>query len=533
MSADTDQPSPGLSPSPEPSSSSSLPGTAAAPWLVPVGQLAGHPGNVRGDLHLSTEFCASVAASGVRIPLLVAPDGDGYRVIEGHRRLAAAVQIGLLEVPCVLDAGREGDDAGQFLDMAVANGAAYRRNFTALEEAGALFSAAEAGATRTRIRRATGRSAAEVKAALQAGGLPEHTRDRVAGLGRPVTLADLALVAEFDGDDDATTRILEALDRGLGLEHTAERIRHERAEAAARAQLAAELEAAGVTITADLPGGAVRLADLAHDGEALTPEGHAGCPGRGAYFASWNLLSPSWYCASPGDHGHAPRLAVVTPEPPGGRGGADPLPDPPAGADGPGRRLVIEGNRAWAAAAQVRRRWLQGLLARRTAPREVTVFVARQLLTMPAPLRACLGTVHATELFTELTGQSGDEAAAACDTSPAGRLPLLMLAPVITAYEREIAGSDDGRRGTWRQDRYSPCPRSQAGIYLAFLAALGYELSSIEQAVADGVPYTGDDAPEPGPAGPAGAEPDELTTSEPSASGQPDTEQPADEQPAA
>ena len=530
MPAETDQPASGRTPSPEPPSSP--PDNAPARWLVPVSQLTGHPGNVRADLHLTAEFCASVAECGVRIPLLVAPDGDGYRVIEGHRRLAAAVQAGLPDVPCVLDAARERDDAGQFLDMAVANGAAYRRNFTALEEAGALFSAAEVGATRTRIRRATGRTAAEVKAALQAGGLPEEIRDRVAGLGRPVTLADLALVAEFDGDEDATTRIVDALGRGFGLEHIAEQIRHERAEAAAHDQLVAKLETAGVTITTGLPEGAVRLADLAHDGEVLTPEAHAGCPGRGAYFVSWNPLSPAWYCTSPADHGHAPRLALVTPRPPG-RGGPDTLPDPPAGGDGPARRLVIEGNRAWAAAAQVRRRWLQGLLGRRTAPREVTVFVARQLLTMPVPLRACLGTAHASELFTELAGRPGDEAAAACDTSPAGRLPLLMLAPVITAYEHEIAGTDDGRRGTWRQDRYSPCPRTQAGAYLAFLAALGYELSPIEQAVADGVPYTGDDSPEPDPAGPSATEPDELTVSEPAAAEQPDTEEPADEQPAA
>jgi hypothetical protein len=47
-------------------------------------------------------------------------------------------------------------------------------------------------------------------------------------------------------------------------------------------------------------------------------------------------------------------------------------------------------------------------------------------------------------------------------------------------------------RNTWRTDRYAPCSRAQAGHYLAFLASLGYELSAIEQAVADGTPYTGE-----------------------------------------
>ncbi|HUZ54415.1 MAG TPA: ParB N-terminal domain-containing protein, partial [Streptosporangiaceae bacterium] len=70
------------------------------PSMVSVDQLTAHPGNVREDLDLTPEFLASVADTGVRIPLLVTPhDGGGFLVIEGHRRLAAAVQAGLAEVP--------------------------------------------------------------------------------------------------------------------------------------------------------------------------------------------------------------------------------------------------------------------------------------------------------------------------------------------------------------------------------------------------------------------------------------------------
>ena len=84
------------------------------------------------------------------------------------------------------------------------------------------------------------------------------------------------------------------------MEYVAERIRQDRAEAAQHEQLVAELEAAGITVTDGLPDGAARLAGLVHDGEDLTPETHAGCPGRGAYFQSWNLEHPVHYCASPG-----------------------------------------------------------------------------------------------------------------------------------------------------------------------------------------------------------------------------------------
>jgi ParB-like nuclease domain len=99
--------------------------------LIPVEQLAAHPGNVRSDLDLNPEFCASVAEAGVRVSLLITktPDG-GYRVIEGHRHLAAALKAGLAEVPCELDPARADDEAGQYLDMLLANGDGYRRNFT-------------------------------------------------------------------------------------------------------------------------------------------------------------------------------------------------------------------------------------------------------------------------------------------------------------------------------------------------------------------------------------------------------------------
>ena len=87
---------------------------AAARLMIAVTELAAHPGNVREDLELTPEFCASIASAGVRVPLLITLTGDGaYRVIEGHRRLAAAVRAGRAEVPCDLDPGRAGDEAGR------------------------------------------------------------------------------------------------------------------------------------------------------------------------------------------------------------------------------------------------------------------------------------------------------------------------------------------------------------------------------------------------------------------------------------
>src|SRR5712692_3282327 len=425
-------------------------------YMVAVDQLTAHPGNVREDLDLTPQFLASVAETGVRIPLLVTPHDDGgFLVIEGHRRLAAAVQAGLAEVPCVLDPGRAGDAAGQFLDMVVANSDGHRRNFAPVEEAAALFAAHEAGASRTRIRKSTGRKAEDIKTALAAGKMSADTRAAAGDLAAQLTLDELALLAEFDGDAEAVATVLEALRRGLTIEYVAERIRQDRAEAAQHEQLVADLQAAGITVTGGLPDGAARLAGLVHDGADLTPEAHASCPGRGAYFHSWNLEHPVHYCAAPAEHGHMVR--TFGPPPPAGRNeaeGADPdaavpapLPDDPA-ADvppDPDRRLVIEGNKAWAAAAEVRRRWLPQLFARRAAPREVARFVAAQLLMMPEPLRIGLAAAPGGPVFTEFTGLHADQAVEGCDTCPTPRLPLLMLAPIAAAYETAMSGTEAAR----------------------------------------------------------------------------------------
>ena len=270
---------------------------------------------------------------------------------------------------------------------------------------------------------------------------------------------------------------------------------------------------------------------LLQDGGDLTLEAHAACPGRGIVFYSWDPGNPVHYCTDPATHGHASRYApsATAPPAPGEPGeapqnGIQPRPVP-VPAPGPGHRFIVEGNRAWIAAAAVRHRWLQALFTRRNAPKEVPLFVASQLLAMPAPLQDVLTSAPHRTMFSELAGRVDQ---AQLQTWTAGRLPLLSLALIVTAYEEQMDG--DSGKPTWREDRYSPCSRTEAGAYLRFLASLGYELSAIERAVADGIPYTSDhsadelspeadidlSADAPGDAKPAGtSQPD--STAEPAA----------------
>jgi ParB family chromosome partitioning protein len=252
------------------------------------------------------------------------------------------------------------------------------------------------------------------------------------------------VIAEFEDDARAVARLTAA--RGGGFDHEAERLRQQRAEQAANRRLVGELEAAGFTVADGLPPDAQLLTVLAHDGADLTSEAHTECPGRGVYFRSWDLASPVHYCADPAAYGHAPRYGPTTGLDLGGApdrdGAAGPAGSPDSGAADPGRRLVVAGNRAWKAASEVRVRWLAGsLFARRTAPREAAQFAARQLLMMPEPLRSGLAATPGRELLAQLTGQSASRLAEGCDTATAGRLPLLMLAPVATPRRRSRAAA--------------------------------------------------------------------------------------------
>ncbi len=312
---------------------------ACARRMIAVAKLVAHPANVREDLDLTAEFCASVAENGVRVPLLITTDaGGGYRVIEGHRRLAAAVKAGLATVPYDLDGERAADEAGQFLDMVTANSAAYRKNFTPLEEATALFAAHEAGATRTRIRKATGRKADQVKTALAAGGLTGDTREQVGGLNRQLTLDELALLAEFEISPEALEQLLLAVANGYPLEHVAERIRQQQAEAAEHERVRAQLQAAGCPVTDQIVPGSSLLTSLAHDGQDLTPDNHRQCPGHGAFFRPHDRRTRCFTAPT------RPRTATPT----GGHNPPHPhRPPPTAMAMGPSRA----GRAGWTAAA--------------------------------------------------------------------------------------------------------------------------------------------------------------------------------------
>jgi ParB family chromosome partitioning protein len=452
---------------------------------VSVTELRENPHNVRGDLAVDAEFRASIAANGVRQPLQVTDTDGTLTVIAGHRRLAAAISVGLDEVPCIVETAEDRAAWHDFLDQYTENH--HRQDLTGQEEADALFGAHAEGATKTAIRVRTGLKRDVVNAALTAGRLADTTRQITGSSPYAWTLEELAELAEFEDDPAAVERLTEAAGTGRW-PYLVERIRKERADQTEHDRLRAELEDAGYAVTDHLPQTAILLTDLEHDGEQVTVDTHAACDGRGVFWVSYDPTRFIHYCEDPHRCGHTRRTAAAADT-------ADAA--NPETATGPERAIVVEGNKAWTAAGTVRHVFLTRLLARKTPPPEVARFVADVLLTMPVPLEKWLG--KKPTLLAELVGR--EDVAAWRKAATDKRLPLAMLAPVAAAYEYGMTGVTD-YKNVWRTERHSNCPHEDAGIWLRFLASVGHTLSPIEQAVADGADYTGDPSGDSAPGTP-------------------------------
>ncbi|MDP4510296.1 ParB/RepB/Spo0J family partition protein [Nonomuraea turcica] len=491
---------------------------------IPVRHLGHFPDNVREDYHLTQSFCASLKSE-QQVPVTVIPIPADYQrgegeeehlwwVVKGNRRLAGSLMINLPTLLCLIDLTKAEDRASLLVDQVVENDDEFRRGLTPFEQSRALFLAHQLGATRTEIRKKTGRTREEVAQAITAGKLSEPTRRSARAMEYTWTLDELALLEEFDGDAEALTQIDSLISRwGHSGRHAIERVRRDRQEAAAHAQALADLEAAGIPVTEDEPPGAVRLSRLASRVEGFDPEQHTDCPGRGAFFYSWRQEQAELYCSTPERHGYAPPPTIT-------------LPATKAKDDGPSRKIVVQGNRAWMAAATVRQEWLAGFLARKSAPKPVQRFVTRILNAMPQALRDELGRVKHTTLYTKLGGPADLDAALA-SASP-GRLAMLQLLPIAAAFEHQMSEASAECKNTWREGRYSPCSTSDAALWLRFvvqelgpeLADKAYDPAPIERALIEGTAYRGDTpeedsiSPDPQeeaepPADPAGDEPDE------------------------
>jgi ParB family chromosome partitioning protein len=472
-----------------------------------LGQIRVNENNVRQDLNLDEKFLKSVAANGVKVPVVVLPFGeDTYELKMGHRRYFGAratketeEEQDAIEVPAYVLAPSLREAGEDFIDQLIENDDAYRRGLTDLEQADALFGAVGEGMKQTRVAQLTGRSRTEVSRAVKTSKtVGERTRSVLTETGTyDLDLEVLGVLGEFDDDGDTVDRLLEAYRKGR-FEFQVQWERDDRAEQQARAQGRPQLKEAGVRLAEDsdtLPPTAEPLAEpLAEldgpDGEPMTAEAHTGCPGHVATWAE-NPSEPGevdYFCTDPDHFGHRPPQED-TPETDDEGEVQQTEAAGEAKPSEPSREYIKAGNKAYRAAEKARQTWLKDLIGRKTAQKPLAAFITEQLLTCPKPVGQWSGDVGRRNLIKELTGY--DTPAERAKTATPAKLTLLNFAVLAATFEKRM-----NEVRTWRTDRTARSAvyelreiRQDARTWLTFLAEIGCPLSSVEQAIVDDEPY--------------------------------------------
>lgn len=172
--------------------------------LINTSLIDPHPDNPRKQIGDVTDLAASIKANGLLSPLSVVPNGERYRVIAGHRRLAACKQAGTGAVPCfVLDL----DPLQQLEAMVTEN--CQREQLTVLEEADAIQGMLDLGATTASVAHRLGRSADYVRDRAKAASIKTEVRATRDDFGQ-ISIGQLVAIARYDGRPDLQKKLAQA-----------------------------------------------------------------------------------------------------------------------------------------------------------------------------------------------------------------------------------------------------------------------------------------------------------------------------------
>lgn len=158
---------------------------------IDVTKLKEHPDNPRKNIGDVTELAESIKARGILQNLTVVPSENGmYTVIIGHRRLAAAKQAGLTEVPCAVV---EMDYKTQLSTMLLEN--MQRSDLTVYEQAQGMQMMFNLGVPVAEIVEKTGFAETTVRKRLKIATLP--TEQMQQAVERGGKLEDYVQIADI------------------------------------------------------------------------------------------------------------------------------------------------------------------------------------------------------------------------------------------------------------------------------------------------------------------------------------------------
>lgn len=167
--------------------------------LINTSLIDPHPDNPRKNIGDVTDLAASIKTNGLLTPLSVVPNGSRYRVIAGHRRLAACKQAGIGAVPCFV---LQLDPLQQLGAMVTEN--CQREQLTVLEEADAIQGMLDLGATTASVAHRLGRSGDYVRDRAKAASIKTEVRATRDDFGQ------LVAIARYDGQPDRQKKLAQA-----------------------------------------------------------------------------------------------------------------------------------------------------------------------------------------------------------------------------------------------------------------------------------------------------------------------------------
>jgi ParB family chromosome partitioning protein len=172
--------------------------------LVNTSLIDPHPDNPRKNIGDVNDLAASIKTNGLLTPLSVVPNGERYRVIAGHRRLAACKQAGIRAVPCfVLQLG----PLQQLEAMVTEN--CQREQLTVLEEADAIQGMLDLGATTASVAHRLGRSSDYVRDRAKAASIKTEVRASRDDFGQ-ISIGQLVAIVRYDGQPDRQKKLAQA-----------------------------------------------------------------------------------------------------------------------------------------------------------------------------------------------------------------------------------------------------------------------------------------------------------------------------------
>lgn len=428
--------------------------------------------NVRKDAALTADFIASVREHGVMEPVIAHRKDDGtVHVLMGQRRTRAAVEAGRPLIPVMIIESAE--EAERIVTQVVEN--IQRKELTEADEAEAYHQLSLIGVSAAAIAKKTGRTRTTVESALKA----KSSDAGAAALGKGWSIEEALIMAEFEGDEDATEELESVImDEPDQLLHVAQLLRDKRESATALATLREELEAQGKIIVED----AGHYADddnlyvtaaKREDGEPATEDDanavlittdYRGQHSTHAVIAGWK------------ETGFAPKYERYD-------GGTSAQKGPMTEEQKAERKTLIENNKAMLSAQVVRREFVTGLLAKKQAPKGWQYFTVHAITHHPATASGYDGDVAAG-----MVGAKVDEAKTWAwnplrthVAKSTARPEFSLIALVCAGYEKTIA------KDSWRS------PSQTHRDYLNQLVLWGYTASPVEQLIIDSGTPTGEE----------------------------------------